>query len=395
MGAPVRLRGRPRALAGPIASALLAFACPATAIAAPHQLTHQGRLFDAAGAPVDGPLSVTFAIYDAQASATPLWTETHMVTFDDGYYSVALGATSPLDAALDGSERFLGIQVGADPEMTPRAAIDSVPYVFEANDAVGDITPASVSVAGAVVIDASGGWVGDPSGLKGNPGPMGIKGPSGPAGATGPTGAKGPTGVSGAAGSTGPIGPMGAAGPTGMTGPMGNAGPNGAIGIIGPMGSTGPQGPQGPMGTAGAMGPAALVRTAYASGTTTAPVDSLLGNFSFISAPVSVVTTGFGNFIEVRAEASLGSTTAGGANNLTLSICRQDAGMGALIELSNYIGDLRVAQNTRVPFALVARFALPAGTYSFGLCGFTSVTGEGAKWNNNDRSRTTVVVSNL
>src|SRR5690349_17015748 len=95
-----------------------------TALAAPPQaLTHQGRLYDQLDAPIDGTLKVVVALYDSAAAATPLWSETHMVTFDDGYFSVALGSATPFPAGLfDGSVRYLGITVGADPEMVPRSA---------------------------------------------------------------------------------------------------------------------------------------------------------------------------------------------------------------------------------------------------------------------------------
>src|SRR5262249_43210103 len=51
----------------------------------PTSVTHQGRLYNAAGQPVTGTLQVAFAIYDAPTVATPIWTETHSLTFDDGY----------------------------------------------------------------------------------------------------------------------------------------------------------------------------------------------------------------------------------------------------------------------------------------------------------------------
>lgn len=390
-GRGVRTRRWAR-LGGAIAAAIIP---AAAASAAPSRLTHQGRLFDASGQPIDGAISVTFAIYATDAGATPDWSETHTITFDAGYYSVVLGATTPFGGALDGAEKFLGIKVGADPEMTPRAPIDAVPYAFEANDAIGDITPSSVSVAGATVIDVTGAWVGDPAGLIGDPGPAGAKGPVGPDGPVGPIGLQGPQGDPGGTGPIGVVGPTGPAGTVGIQGTPGPAGPSGSTGPIGATGPQGPQGPVGPQGVAGVKGADAVVRMAYASGTTTAITDSTTQTFAFISVPVSITTTGFQNFIEVRAEAALGTTNAAGANNLTLSICRQNMGVGTVLEPANYIGDLRVAQNTRMPFSLVGRFLLSAGTYSFGLCGFTSVTGQAALWNNNENSRTTVLVTNL
>ena len=96
--------------------------------AVPGTVMHQGRLFDAEGVPVDAILSVTFAIYADEDDPTPLWTETVDIAFDDGYFSAQLGSISPLDDTLfDGSTRWLGVQIGSDPEMQPRAPIGSVP----------------------------------------------------------------------------------------------------------------------------------------------------------------------------------------------------------------------------------------------------------------------------
>ena len=99
----------------------------------PALITHQGRLFDAKDEPVNGTIEVVFTIYDSEeVNAKALWTETHSVTFENGYFSVALGEVTPFDTAtvFDGSVRYLGIKVGADPEMTPRAATRSVPYAL-------------------------------------------------------------------------------------------------------------------------------------------------------------------------------------------------------------------------------------------------------------------------
>jgi hypothetical protein len=152
----------------------------------PHALTQQGRLFDTNGKPISGKVDVTFAIYDKPTAATSdaLWTEPQSIQFDDGWFSVALGETKPMgDTVLNGEPRWIGIKVGMDDEMTPRAAIRSVPYALIAENATGDITPKSVSIAGiGKVIDENGKWVGDPTGLVGPEGAMGPAGQQGPAG---------------------------------------------------------------------------------------------------------------------------------------------------------------------------------------------------------------------
>lgn len=362
----------------------------------PPIVNQQGRLFDAAGMPVTGPLSVTFNLYDDAASMTPVWTETHTITFDDGYYSVALGSTTPLDTFFTGAEMYLGVAVGADAEMTPRAAIDSVPYAFVANNAVGDITPNSVSVNGAVVIDATGQWVGDnagmdgpqgPVGPQGDPGPAGPQGPQGPQGDPGPVGPQGPQGPQGLQGPPGPIGP---AGPPGMTGAQGPAGPMGAQGAQGIQGATGPAGNTGPAGTP------AVASAANTTGPVSGIVDNTMGVFAFIAPTVQVTITATTQGVLVASSGALGSTTAGGANALRMSICRQPIAGGALsTNGTDYMSGLRVAANTRLPFTLSTRFTgLAAGTYNVGLCAVSMTAGEATKWNNNEYSRTTAFVFN-
>ncbi len=256
------------------------------------------------GEAVNATFDVTFSLYAQPADTEPLWEETHTITFEQGFFSVALGADKSLVDVLDGEVRYLGIKVGEDAEMTPRSAVQSVPYALIANDVTGDIHPASVSIPGfGLVIDENGQWVGDPTGLlgptgagrsRGPPrvrtglraqtdppgrrahrappvrrgrrvwqGPAGAAGPAGAIGATGPQGPAGAQGAQGVAGSSGPAGAQGPAGAIGPTGPQGPAGATGPMGATGAVGATGPQGPTGatrcgrgnwPSGATGATG---------------------------------------------------------------------------------------------------------------------------------------------
>jgi hypothetical protein len=97
--------------------------------------------------------------------------------------------------------------------------------VLAGNVGIGTSSPAAkldvngdIAVAGTAVIDASGQWVGSPTGLVGPPGPAGPEGPRGLRGLQGPQGAMGPQGPEGAQGPQGPQGPQGATGPQGPPG---------------------------------------------------------------------------------------------------------------------------------------------------------------------------------
>lgn len=119
----------------------------------PGVITHQGRLYDASDAPVNGAIDERFALYDDPQATFPIWSETHSVTFDNGYFAVSLGSTVMLDVFV-GAPLYLGITVGTDSEMLPRGVIQSVPYALLAGDVTGEIHPKSVWIGGVTVIGA-------------------------------------------------------------------------------------------------------------------------------------------------------------------------------------------------------------------------------------------------
>ncbi len=241
----------------------------------PALLGQQGRLLDANDVPVTGTVQMVFSLYTSPTGGTAQWTETLNVQLDDGYFAETLGTVTAIDPAIfDGSPLYLGITVEADPEMTPREELVSVPYAIVATDVTGDINPASVSIGGNIVIDSDGNWVGSPTGLVGPTGPAGADGaigPMGPAGADGADGAIGPMGPVGADGADGADGATGPIGPIGPIGPLGPAGADGADGATGPIGPIGPAGADGADGATGPIGPTGPAGT-YSPPTKTAAI---------------------------------------------------------------------------------------------------------------------------
>ena len=394
-----------------------AFALQSSAIAAgvPKTITHQGRLYDAADKPINATLVVQFAIYVDSDATTPIWTETSMVTFEDGYFSVSIGENTPFtNSVFDGSVRYLGITVGSDPEMTPRVPVQSVPYAMVAGDAIGDIHPTTVVVNGTTVIDGTGKWVGNTAGLQGPQGPQGPQGLQGAVGPTGPTGVAGATGATGPAGATGAAGAQGAqgvAGPqgnpgtngingtNGATGPAGANGSNGATGATGPAGANGSNGTNGSNGATGATGPAGptgaqgIVSASYASGYPGDPTPTL----AFLTTPVSVTVSGTTQKVHVVASRALGSAVSGGGTNLNLYTCWQQ-GAGAINALDGVGGGgmwgLTAPQNQRHIFTVTGVLTgLAAGTYNVGMCGQTSTT-PNVTWDNNEYGYTSAFVAN-
>ncbi|MDH3889583.1 MAG: hypothetical protein OEV49_00740 [candidate division Zixibacteria bacterium] len=124
----------PRAVLTTRYIAALAILLMTTAVSAavPTTMNYQGRLTDDTGDPVaDGDYSVTFTIYDSFEAGADLWTETRTVATTNGLFTVLLGEVNPLtNSVFDGGTRYLGIQIGADPEYSPRIALVAVPYAL-------------------------------------------------------------------------------------------------------------------------------------------------------------------------------------------------------------------------------------------------------------------------
>ena len=74
-----------------------------------------------------GEHTVTLSIYDSQTDGNVLWIETHLVNFDDGFFTLSgIGTITPLDPILfdSFSELHLGITIGENTESSPRILIN-------------------------------------------------------------------------------------------------------------------------------------------------------------------------------------------------------------------------------------------------------------------------------
>jgi hypothetical protein len=382
----MRTRSLHRLIPAAAAAGVSLYAAAALA-AVPSTITHQGRLYDANDNPVDTTASspncieVLFSIYDSPTATTPIWSEQQCVVFEDGYYSVELGASTPITygpapAVLDGSTRYFTFTVGSDPEMTPRAPVASVPYAMLAGDVDGDIHPTSVSIAGVgQVIDSHGNWVGSPTGLQG---PAGPAGPQGPAGAQGPAGPQGPAGAQGPIGPVGPVGPMGPAGATGATGPTGAAGANGTNGVNGATGATGPSGTTGQAST-----------TVFSTGQVSEPF-SVCGNQAG-GVEQTYQVPGLTQTITVASNQLVYIATDGGAATASISSSGYDVvdvyilvdgsfptqGGSARLPCANTSG----LTNMQNRWSVSQTVALGAGTHTISVNAGCSQTNSAANWN--------------
>lgn len=133
--------------------------------AVPTWVGHQGRMLDSLGDPLVGVHELSFAIYDTASGGSPMWQESHSVSFDAGAYSVVLGSQTPISQELiAGGSLHLGIAVDGAPEMSPRIPIGSVPYAIWADQAgsAAELVPgavidaAEIRVNGTTVIGSDG-----------------------------------------------------------------------------------------------------------------------------------------------------------------------------------------------------------------------------------------------
>jgi hypothetical protein len=108
-----------------VAVFLLTFFAFSALAVIPRTINYQGYLTDVDGIPIDGPVNITFSIYDIDTGGSPLWSSTRTVDVANGVYSVILGASNSLHLPFD-VQYWLGIEIESDGEMTPRQQLSSV-----------------------------------------------------------------------------------------------------------------------------------------------------------------------------------------------------------------------------------------------------------------------------
>ena len=113
---------------------------------------YQGYLEDSAGETLNDTVDMSFVLYDEAGSS--LWSEVHQdVTVSNGVFSLILGSSTSFDDdSLDG-ERFLGITIGGDAEMSPRQKLSSTFFAMRAGvaDTVSTESIADSAVTGGKI----------------------------------------------------------------------------------------------------------------------------------------------------------------------------------------------------------------------------------------------------
>ena len=195
----------------------------ATLAAPPQTINYQGNLTNAGGTPVNGPVVMTFRLYNAASGGVALYTETQLsVLVSNGNFNAAIGAQVPIPLPFD-VPYWLTVAINSDGEMSPRQPLASSPYAFRAASLDSTATVAGTQISGtistlqladgavtAAKLASSGCGNGQVLQYNGTAWicatAAGPAGPPGPQGLTGNTGATGPQGTPGLTGATGPSG---------------------------------------------------------------------------------------------------------------------------------------------------------------------------------------------
>lgn len=124
---------------------LIAFSVLATSVASAainNKISFQGKLTNTDGTNVaNGTYSIAFSLYTVSSGGSAIWTETQgSVQITDGIFQVNLGSVTSLPGSVDfnSGDIYLGVKVGADPEMSPRILFTASPYSFN-SDKLGGI----------------------------------------------------------------------------------------------------------------------------------------------------------------------------------------------------------------------------------------------------------------
>ncbi len=122
-----------------IVSLLFSLSCSFAQI--PQTMSYQGVLTGTDGFPVpDGSVSLTFRLYDSSENGDTLWEETQDVSVSKGIFNVILGSSNPLNIPFD-KQYWMGISIGGDAELTPRAALTASPYSLNSHSTIAETEP--------------------------------------------------------------------------------------------------------------------------------------------------------------------------------------------------------------------------------------------------------------
>jgi len=131
-------------------------------VAAASPFTHQGRLLDGLGTPLQGAGELNVDIFPAQSTGVALWSADFPVVFSDGYYAVEIGVDDT-GRTLSTTQLASGLWVQVGVNEVPfgeRIAVRSVPTADWADTAAnlvgGTVDATEFRLDGQLLIGSSG-----------------------------------------------------------------------------------------------------------------------------------------------------------------------------------------------------------------------------------------------
>ena len=109
------------------------------------QISYQGRILNAAGQPLAGPVDIEIGIYQSDTDPSPGYRELHSaVPLENGIYSILIGRGTPLDGTLNadlftGGTAMLEVTINGE-TLSPRQPFASSAYAFRSlAETTGDL----------------------------------------------------------------------------------------------------------------------------------------------------------------------------------------------------------------------------------------------------------------
>src|SRR5690242_14212559 len=108
----------------------------ASRVTVPNEVGLEGFLTDGSGQPMaDDDYDLTFSVYSVAIGGSAIYSETQTISTVDGLYTAMIGSVEPLPTNLFDGDRWIGVTVESDPELTPRTQVGSVPFALNAEHA--------------------------------------------------------------------------------------------------------------------------------------------------------------------------------------------------------------------------------------------------------------------
>jgi len=113
---------------------LLVFSVSAAVGGVPLRVTNQGLLLDGSGQRVNGTVSLSVKLFDAESGGSEVYSETIGSTaVSNGVYSFAFGTNELVDVLSTNAECWVEVSIDGTP-LSPRHALQSVPYALVAKE---------------------------------------------------------------------------------------------------------------------------------------------------------------------------------------------------------------------------------------------------------------------